>query len=273
MWLTKKIKYYSRGYLRKKFSDPNHLYDNKDLFVKSLPQKKILLIGIYLTDYPNQAEILKNQFSKSIQHEVVQKWYAIGEKPIPEYMVDVTIGYSKKKNPKFKVLNEILSDLDISGYDLLIISDDDIHLWDNFIDVYVGYIYKYDLKVAQPARTKHSFYDHQICLQADSIVKARLTNFVEIGPIFSFSRDVFKYFLPFPSQSPMGYGLDYIWPKIAEKWKFNIGIVDATPVDHSYRPQGKTYVSSENILKMQELFENFDNNERDKKISYQYFKN
>ena len=55
MWLTKKIKYYSRGYLRKKFSDPNHLYDNKDLFVKSLPQKKILLIGIYLTDYPNQA--------------------------------------------------------------------------------------------------------------------------------------------------------------------------------------------------------------------------
>ncbi len=70
----------------------------------------------------------------------------------------------------------------------------------------------------------------------------------------------------------MGYGLDYIWPKIAEKWKFNIGIVDATPVDHSYRPQGKTYVSSENILKMQELFENFDNNERDKKISYQYLR-
>ena len=33
----------------------------------------------------------------------------------------------------------------------------------------------------------------------------------------------------------MGWGLDFVWPVLAEKNNLNIGIVDATPVAHNLR--------------------------------------
>ncbi|HCK28812.1 hypothetical protein [Acinetobacter ursingii] len=232
----------------------------------------ILIVGIYLTDYANQADLISSHFGQSNFHNIKQVWYAIGENEVPDNMRNITIGHSREKIPKFKLLNNILKEIDIQQYDLIIFSDDDIFIRKNFIDVYTHYINEYKFKLAQPARTKHSYYDHKICLQFDNKTLARSTNFVEIGPVFSITQDVFDKFLPFPEESPMGYGLDYVWPIISRENQFRIGIIDATPVDHSYRAQGKTYVSNHHVDQMQTYLEHRKNTKNEEKVVYEYFK-
>lgn len=228
--------------------------------------KKILVIGIYLTDYPNLANHLMKQFSNSQIHLVDQKWVAIGENSVPIELSQNTILHLKEKTPKFKLLNKILSDIDLELYDYIIFTDDDIAIHDSFIDVYVHIVDKYELKIAQPARTRHSFNIHKIVLQKDNSI-ARVTNFVEIGPIFSFHSSIFKNVLPFPEDAEMGWGLDYVWPKIAEKNSFKIGIVDLISADHSYRPQSKTYSNSSNMILMNKFLNKYENNKDERKIN------
>ncbi|ENV14909.1 MULTISPECIES: hypothetical protein [Acinetobacter] len=239
----------------------------------SIGKKKILLIGIYLTDYPNQAIHLIGQFSKSNEHIVDQKWIAIGGNEVSEELKPYTILHLKDKTPKFKLLNQILSDMNLKNYDYLLVTDDDIVVHDQFLDVYIDRIDRYNLKIAQPSRTRHSFNIHKIVLQNKNTV-ARVTNFVEIGPIFSFHSSIFQHVLPFPVGAEMGWGLDYIWPKIAEKYKFKIGIVDEIAVDHSYRPQSKTYSNQTSIDQMNILLKNYSHNyfERKKNIEVFAFK-
>lgn len=233
--------------------------------------KRILVIGIYLTDYENLAVSISRKIAKSEHHCIDQKWFAIGENNIPLEMEDLTIGYSKTKIPKFDLLNRILSKIDLKDYDLLIVTDDDIYILDDFIDKYVAVINKYDFKLAQPARTRHSYYDHKICLQKKNTI-ARESNFVEIGPIFSIDKDLFDLLLPFPKECPMGYGLDYIWPVLVQKNKMQLGIIDATPVDHSYRPQGRTYGTNLNLKLMHDYLSNVENSRDIPKKTLNIFK-
>ncbi|ENV90487.1 DUF707 domain-containing protein [Acinetobacter bereziniae] len=239
----------------------------------SIGKKKILLIGIYLTDYPNQAIHLMEQFSKSNEHTVDQKWVAIGGNEVPEELKSSTILHLKEKTPKFKLLNQIFSGIKLNTYDYLIVTDDDIVVHDQFLDVYIDIVDRYNLKIAQPSRTRHSFNIHKIVLQNRNTI-ARVTNFVEIGPIFSFHSSIFQYVLPFPDGAEMGWGLDYIWPKIAEKYKFKIGIVDEVAVDHSYRPQSKTYSNHKSFDEMNKLLCQYNHNyeERKKTIEKILFK-
>lgn len=228
-------------------------------------KKNILVIGIYLTDYSNNTNHLVKQFNNSKIHHVDQKWIAIGKQNIPEQLKDLTVFHSKEKIPKFKLLNMIIDDIDISQYDYLIITDDDIVVHDAFIDVYIDSLEKYDLKLAQPSRTRFSYNAHPIVLQKKN-TSARITNFVEIGPIFSFHKSIYKDVLPFPTEAEMGWGLDFIWPKIGEKNNFNLGIVDLIAVDHSYRPQSKTYSNDQNRVLMENLLKKHDNNFHEEKV-------
>lgn len=271
MGISKKIYNVLRPYYQKVFAKPDQKYLMINTELDKKIKKRVLITGIYLTDYPNQALHLSKQFQNSAYYDVEQKWFAIGKNPVKADMASFTIGYSQTKIPKFKLLNQIISNIDLSSYDLLIISDDDIYIWDNFLDAYISYIESFQLKIAQPARTRYSYYDHQICIQKKKEVQARSTNFVEIGPIFSITNDIFQHVLPFPEESPMGYGLDYIWPVIARKNSFKIGIIDAVPVDHSYRKQGKTYAADDNIQMMKEFLSKYENTECEGQINYEIF--
>lgn len=272
MGLITKIrrKYYDliRVSSRDKFKQQDEYVVNSN--IEKAEIERILVIGIYLTDFENQAITISSQLSKSTQYIVDQKWFAIGESNIPVEMEGLTIGHSKTKIPKFELLNKLLSTIQLDDYDLLIVTDDDIHILDNFIDVYVSLINKYDLKLAQPARTKYSYYDHKICLQMKNVI-ARETNFVEIGPIFSIDKSLFDLLLPFPSECPMGYGLDYVWPVMVHKNDMKLGIVDATPVDHSYRPQGKTYGANLNLKLMEGYLSKVENTLNSSKLNVKLF--
>lgn len=273
MGLLTKIrqKYYDsiRVASRDKFRQQDKYAINSNIEITE--KKRVLVLGIYLTDFENQAISISSQLSKSTRNNVDQKWFAIGENKIPVEMESLTIGHSKTKIPKFELLNKILSTIKLDDYDLLIVADDDVYILDNFVDTYIALINKYELKLAQPARTRHSYFDHKICLQNKNVI-ARETNFVEIGPIFSVDKALFDLLLPFPSECPMGYGLDYVWPVIVHKNDMKLGIVDATPVDHSYRAQGKTYGANLNLKLMDEYLSKVENTINIKKASLEMIK-
>ena len=131
--------------------------------------------------------------------------------------------------PKFTLINRILNQVNLSDYEYLVICDDDIALPSQFLDNYLALVGQYHFAIAQPARTNDSYVDHQFVRQLHGI-KARLTRFVEIGPVFSFHKKAFAAFMPFDEESPMGWGYDFVWPHLADKNGLNMGIVDATPV-------------------------------------------
>jgi hypothetical protein len=69
---------------------------------------------------------------------------------------------------------------------------------------------------------------------------ARLTNFVEIGPVVGFQAATFDVLLPFPALKA-GWGLDAHWAAIARAHGWRIGIIDATPIRHGLRRIATSY--------------------------------
>ena len=146
--------------------------------------------------------------------------------------------------PKFRLLNQLGAAAELDAYDAVVVTDDDITLPAGFIDAYLARQFALGFSLAQPARAFHSFYDHRFTLQRPWCT-ARQTRFVEIGPVFSLTRDAYPLLLPFDEQSPMGWGYDYVWPAVLGASGLRMGIIDATPVDHSHRPQGSAYSRNE----------------------------
>jgi hypothetical protein len=152
----------------------------------------------------------------------------------------VTVLNLEKAVPKFSLLNRLLAKDNLEQYDFIIVSDDDITLPPDFLDAYLDIVMKHDLVLAQPARTHNSYIDHPFVERLDGII-ARRTRFVEIGPVLSMQRDIFSSFLPFDESSQMGWGYDFVWPCLIEKMGLRMGIVDATPIEHSIRKPVKNY--------------------------------
>ena len=64
---------------------------------------------------------------------------------------------------------------------------------------------------------------------------------VEIGPFVSIRHDAYKVLLPFDEGAHMGWGFDFVWPSLVEQHGLRMGIIDATPVEHSMRKPVKNY--------------------------------
>jgi hypothetical protein len=211
---------------------------------------RILVLGVYLSDRQNFSEHLVQRFSESAVLKVTQRWAALrGESDIVSVRAVTSIA-SDALIPKFELLNRLLKSEDLSQYDILVVTDDDILLPKGFLEAYVAAQVRYDFSLAQPARALHSFYDHRITLRK-LWFRARQTRFVEIGPLFSLLRPAFPLLLPFNMASPMGFGLDYVWPVLISDAGLKMGIIDLVSADHSYRPQGSSYSDSQNKLVME----------------------
>jgi hypothetical protein len=105
--------------------------------------------------------------------------------------------------------------------------------------------------LAQPARTINSYIDHAL-VRHRPWLRARRTRFVEIGPVFCIERSLYPVLLPFDEASPMGYGYDLVWPLQVSAAGGKMGVIDATPVDHSLRGRGAAYSSDAEIQTMAE---------------------
>lgn len=195
--------------------------------------RRVLVLGIVLADAENLAGSIAQNLASSRNWTVEQRWVVIGKKPIPGGSLQVCEKLEVGE-PKFSILNRILSTITLSDYQYVIFVDDDVELPASFLDAYLELVDKYDFALAQPARTHDSFTDHPFVEQLDGIT-ARQTLFVEIGPVVSMRADALALLTPFDLASPMGWGYDFTWPVAIQRANLKMGIVDAAPVHHRLR--------------------------------------
>ena len=201
---------------------------------------RVLAVGIYLTDRENRVRQLWQELGRSRRWSVEQRWIALGRSEPPAEVVPMTSAVVRDLRPKFELLNGLLRPGKLDPYDYVLVCDDDVHLPEGFVDGYLELVQRHDLALAQPARAHGSYVDHAIVEQMDGL-DARLTRFVEIGPVFSVRRDAVPLLVPFDETSPMGWGYDFVWPVAMEKVGLRMGIVDATPVAHDLRRPAAHY--------------------------------
>ena len=142
--------------------------------------------------------------------------------------------------PKYSLLNRLLAEEDLSSYDFVVSTDDDIVLPEGFPDLFLGVQAGVGFDLAQPARTPNSYVDHPIVLQQRGVL-ARRTLFVEIGPLVSFGREIHDLVFPFDETNPMGWGFENVWAHQLRDRGLSQGIVDAVPIDHSIREPVANY--------------------------------
>lgn len=137
---------------------------------------------------------------------------------------------------KFGNLNKLLNGSGPQPEWLLII-DDDVVLPPRFLDTFLLVAEQFQLRIAQPAHCITSHASWPITKRRRAV--ARLTNFVEIGPITALHHCTLSTLTPFPTEG-MGWGLDYQWARTAESKGWLAGIVDLTPIVH-LSPAASTY--------------------------------
>jgi hypothetical protein len=156
------------------------------------------------------------------------------------------------KSPKFPLLNRLIREKHLANFDWVVVTDDDVLFEGGSLAAFLYVAEKAGLALAQPAHALGSFSNHEIT-QSKPHTMARLTTFVEIGPLFAIRRDYYDKFLPFPERSGMGWGLDVEWSDLQTSGG-RLGIVDWVPLRH-LRPLGSagTYDMIQEEERLQEI--------------------
>jgi hypothetical protein len=213
-----------------------------------MANKKVLVTGVALSDKPNNAVLIMDRLACTRDWQLDQKWHVIGDSliPRPEYIFSI----SSDKEEKFKILNRIIQEVNLSSYEYLLILDDDIEIPFTFVDQYLQIVKKRRFSLSQPARTHSSYIDHYFVAQLFG-VESRQTRFVEIGPVTCIHNSAYHLLLPFDLRAPMGWGLDFHWPIILSKNNLKMGIIDQTPIEHSLRKPVAYYNYQDTESRMQ----------------------
>lgn len=218
---------------------------------------KVLVVGVYVGNKPSLIEHLVAQIGNTAVAQVTQRWVAIKGQPPSPAVAAVTIDAIRDYVPKWRLLEDLVLGAPDQDYDYVVFCDDDIWVGDGFIDQLIAHQQALDFAIAQPSRTWRSFTDWTIVRRRPDLI-ARQTGYVESGPVVSMTRTFFQLVTPFSMESPMGWGYDLVWPKIAEANGLTLGIIDAVPVDHSFRGRGDLYNSDAEIVRMSAYLANHD---------------
>jgi hypothetical protein len=132
---------------------------------------------------------------------------------------------------KLPLLNGIVGALSARApTEWIVVSDDDVVVERGGLEDLVELSARAGLDLAQPARAE-SELDHEIT-GARRLSRARLTTFVEIGPMFVVGPGWRNRIVPFPEERGMGWGLELEWYELFERG-CALGIVDAVRVRHA----------------------------------------
>jgi hypothetical protein len=147
-----------------------------------------------------------------------------------------TIG--RGPGPRLTLLNAIAAELKIARLETLIVADDDVALETGTLDILLRHVETCGFGLAQPAHAANSHWSHAITRRQRWTV-ARLTTFVEVGPLVVMRRPWIDRLVPFPERFGMGWGLDLVWPDLLADG-CRLGIVDAVTLRH-LAPVGRGY--------------------------------
>jgi hypothetical protein len=184
------------------------------------PRRRVLVLAVERAGETNILAAARRELGRS-RHEVRIEVTAAGDRG------------------KFENLNALLANEPASGYDWLLVVDDDVTLPRRFVDEFVFLAERFELRLAQPAHRARSQTAWQVTRRrAGSLV--RETAFVEIGPVVGIHSSTFSELLPFPPLRA-GWGLDAHWAALARERGWRIGVIDATPVRHGIRQIAASY--------------------------------
>jgi hypothetical protein len=147
------------------------------------------------------------------------------------------------KLPRMQVFNELMPHYANSPDGVLFV-DDDVVLAEGFVQRFLTVVRELGADVAQPALTLDSHYSHPVTRHRPGL-RARRTNFVEVGPAVWMGQRFLKHALPFPVPKVMSWGVDFLWSRIATQHGLRMLIVDATPIKHAHRPVASKYSKAE----------------------------
>jgi hypothetical protein len=153
---------------------------------------------------------------------------------------------------KFELVNRLLAERPPGSIDHVVIADDDAVFVRGDLVSFVATAARAGLDLAQPAHVLWSNISHRITWMRP-LSRARLTSFVEIGPIFAVAPAWRDRVLPFPAGVGMGWGLELQWIDLREEG-CRLGIVDSTPVRHLAR-FATAYAPDEEIERLTRLLE------------------
>ena len=151
---------------------------------------------------------------------------------------------------KFENLNLLLAAAPpLAEYDWLLVVDDDVSLSPRFLDRHIALCERLGLDLSQPAQSMRSHAAWRVTRRRVFSL-ARVTHYVEIGPVTAFTRPVAEALTPFP-ELRFGWGLDNHWGALAREHGWRLGVVDALPVRHETRHVASTYAHADAIAEAQ----------------------
>lgn len=137
------------------------------------------------------------------------------------------------KGSKWEGLNDFIKkniEL-VDKYDFIWFPDDDIWMHQKDLELFFTICKENDFIISQPSLMKGSFYSWDITCQKEYIY--RNTNFVEVmAPCFKVA--TFHHFYPSFQENTSGWGLEWLWWKIAENLGINnFAIIDQVAMLHT----------------------------------------
>lgn len=213
---------------------------------------KVLAVGVLLNDQPNLALEISQALQASNNFDVEVRWASLGPNDIKGELDDYVVIRQPNQTDKFSLVNALLEDVNLDRFDWIIVVDDDVHLPDKWIDLYLQIQSICNFDVCQPARTAASFISHPFTT-AQPGIDARRTAFVEIGPVFSIHKSAFDSLLPFNEEWPMGWGMESEWSDTCRLNGFRMGIIDAHPIGNTFRTTTATYDYESTEQKMRSM--------------------
>jgi hypothetical protein len=128
---------------------------------------------------------------------------------------------------RFELLNRLLVR---GGPAWALVVDDDVRFVRGDAAALVRFARQLPLDICQPAHALGSNVSHAFTRTAP-LCAARITSFVEIGPVVAFSPAALRHVLPFP-EAGMGWGTEAAWSELQFSAGLRLGIVDAVTIRH-----------------------------------------
>ncbi len=152
------------------------------------------------------------------------------------YRVD-DVARIDSKGPKWPPLQALVERHPewLDRYDRVMFPDDDLEMSKSDLNRFFEVCAEHGLELAQPSLTPDSPVTHPLLIQ-NTACRLRFTNFVEVmAPCFSSA--FLRVALPTFSATQSGWGIDWLWPRLADNKVSGIAIVDAVAMRHT-RPLG-----------------------------------
>lgn len=191
------------------------------------------LVGIYRR---RNAEHVRRLIDEADDARWSTAWWALDEPD--ETLAEYTVGTGQ--GLRLPLLNETIARVP-GRTDWLVVSDDDLVFTRGSLVSLLDMCKRAGFDLAQPARSDDNrTYEFNVAhdiTRARNLSRARLTTFVEIGPLFVVSPSWRERIVPFPAERGMGWGLELEWYSLYLQG-CRLGIVDAVRVKHLGTPGG-----------------------------------